>query len=616
MTGKLEIPSITFKGIVVQENRNVDPFEAFFNGGSGYVEVQRDIVAPGLTVQVDSLPARPANFSGGVGKFNISAQIENQEVKAGDPIKLRVVVGGTGNLKLIKQPEVKFPKDFDKYDPEVNDMTKLTSNGVEGNMVYDYLAVPRNQGEYTIPAIELVYYDTSTNGYKTVSTQPFQLKVTPGDGTATVSDFTDMTDKDIHPIKKGEAQLHKADEFFFESPRYWVCIFLPLLVFVALLAIFRKRALDRADIIKMKARNANKVATRRLRTANKLMLQGQNNLFYDEVLKALWGYVGDKLNMPEVQLSRDNVSEKLMQQGIDQQTVDKLIAALDECEYERYAPGDAKGNMNKTFESAMTAIMEIENAMKSRKKHGAAQAVVCLMLLLPIPALAVTKAEADAEYTKGNYQQAIAGYEEMLKQGVCADIYYNLGNAYFRTDNITKAILNYERAHMLSPGDVDIQFNLQFARSKTIDKITPADELFIVNWYRAIVNLTSVDRWAAIAVASIVVVLLLLLLYLFAESLALRKVGFYGAVTLFVLFLLANLFAYQQKRMLENRKGAIVVASSVNVKKSPAENAEAAFVLHEGTKVDITDTTIKGWYEVKVPDGREGWMQVDKLEKI
>ena len=616
MTGKLEIPSITFKGIVVQENRNVDPFEAFFNGGSGYVEVNRDIVAPGLTVQVDSLPSKPENFSGGVGRFNISAQIENQEVKAGDPIKLRVVVGGTGNLKLIKQPEVKFPKDFDKYDPEVTDMTKLTSNGVEGNMVYDFIAVPRNQGDYTIPAVELVYYDTGANGYKTVRTQPFQLKVNPGDGTSTVSDFTDMKNKDIHPIKKGKVQLHKANEFFFESTGYWVSILIPLLVFVALLAIFRKRALDHADIIKMKARNANKVATKRLRTANKLMLQGQNNLFYDEVLKALWGYVGDKLNMPEVQLSRDNVSDKLMEKGVDQTTVEKFIKALDECEFERYAPGDAKGNMNKTFESAMTAIMEIENAMKSRKKRTNAQAVVVLLMLLPLPAMAVSKVEADAEYSKGNYQQAIADYEAILQQGVSADIYYNLGNAYFRTDNITKAILNYERAHMLSPGDDDIQFNLQFARSKTIDKITPADELFFVNWYRSLVNLTSVDRWAAGAVGSIVLVLVLLLMYLFADSLALRKVGFFGAVGLFVLFLLANLFAYQQKRMMENRKGAIVISSSVNVKKSPADKAEAAFVLHEGTKVDITDTTIKGWYEVKVGDGREGWLTTDKVEKI
>ena len=189
-------------------------------------------------------------------------------------------------------------------------------------MVYDFIAVPRNPGEYTIPAVELVYYDTSSNSYKTARSQSFKLTVTPGEGNATVSDFTDMRDKDIHPIKKGKASLHKAGQFFYESPTYWICMAVPLLLFVALLVLFRHRAIEHADIIKMKAKNANKVATKRLRTANRMMLRGENNLFYDEVLKALWGYVGDKLNMPQTELTRDNVSDKLAAAGVEQGTVD------------------------------------------------------------------------------------------------------------------------------------------------------------------------------------------------------------------------------------------------------------------------------------------------------
>ena len=209
MTGKLTIPSITFKGIVVEQNRNVDPFEAFFNGGSGYTEVKRNIDAPSLTIQVDPLPAKPANFSGGVGKFNISASIDHNNVKAGEPINLRVVVGGVGNLKLIKQPTLTFPKDFDKYDPKVTDKTKLTANGVEGNMVYDFLVVPRNQGKYTIPAVAFTYYDTGANAYRTIKTQPFDITV----GRATASrrlqkDFSSDEDKDIHALKLGNADLH------------------------------------------------------------------------------------------------------------------------------------------------------------------------------------------------------------------------------------------------------------------------------------------------------------------------------------------------------------------------------------------------------------------------
>ena len=364
MTGKLQIPSITFKGIVVQQNRSVDPFEAFLNGGSGYVEVHRNIVAPGLTVQVDPLPAKPAGFSGGVGKFNISAQLTKKEVKAGDPVTLRVVIGGNGNLKLIKQPEVNFPKDFDKYDAKVTDKTKLTSTGVGGNMIYDFLFVPRNQGTYTIPAVSFTYYDTGLNAYKTIKTQPFKLVVDKGDGNSTSADYDAQKDNDIHDIMSGKCEQRQLGNFFFGSTSWWISLLLPLIAFIVLLVIFRKRALDHADAVKMRGKKANKIARKRLKKASKLMFQGKSEAFYDEVLRALWGYVGYKLNIAVEQLNRDNITEKLQGHQVDDATIGKFISALDTCEYERYAPGDASGNMEKTFNSAMTAIEEIEEVMK------------------------------------------------------------------------------------------------------------------------------------------------------------------------------------------------------------------------------------------------------------
>ncbi len=624
MTGRLEIPSITFKGIVVQQNRNVDPMEAFFNGGSGYVEVKKDIKAPGITLQVDPLPQRPANFSGGVGKFNISASLDKKEVKAGEPITLRVVVGGIGNLKLLKQPVVNFPKDFDKYDAKVTDKTRLTANGVEGNMVYDFLAVPRNQGSYTIPSVELTYYDTGKNAYKTIKTQPFKVEVEKGDGTSAESEDFASQDKDIHTIKLGKAEQHKADEMFFGSFGYWISLLMPLIAFVVLLIVFRRRAIENADIVKKRSNRAGKIATKRLRLANKLMLQGKQGEFYDEVMRALWGYMSYKLNMPAEKLNRDNIRETLGRHFVDDATIEKFTTALDECEFERYAPGDAAGNMNRTFESAMTAIMDIENAInearKNRKKHPAGYSFVWLLLAMICfggsSAKAVTKNNADTEYQKGNYQQAIRDYEEILKNGESAEIYFNLGNAYYRTDNITKAVLNYERARLLSPGDDDINFNLQFARSKTIDKITPESEMFFVTWYKSLVNFTSVDNWAKTGILCIVMALLLVLLYLFGPQLMLRKIGFFGGLAFFVIFLLSNLFAFQQKQALDNRTGAIIISPSVNIKKTPAKNSADQFVLHEGTRVDIIDKGMTDWRCIRVGDGREGWIETKAIEEI
>ena len=373
MTGKLEIPSITFEGIVMQQNRNVDPFEAFFNGGSGYIEVKKKIVAPGIEIQVDPLPERPANFSGGVGQFTVSAQLNKTETKANDPVSMRIIVSGLGNLKLIKQPAVNLPKDFDKYEPKVTDQTKLTVNGIEGSIVYDILIVPRHQGQYEIPPVEFTYFDTVAKAYKTVKSEAFTLDVAKGSGAGTVSDFSGQEDlqelnKDIRHIKMGDASQQSVGDFFFGSTAYWVCLAILAIIFISLFIIFRQRAIENANVTKMRGKKANKVATKRLKKAARLMAESKPGEFYDEVLRALWGYVGDKLNIPVEQLSHDNISQRLADRHVDESTIAQFIEALDECEFERYAPGDPKGNMNKVYERAMTAIEKIEETMKRSKK--------------------------------------------------------------------------------------------------------------------------------------------------------------------------------------------------------------------------------------------------------
>lgn len=619
-TGKLHIPAITFEGVVIQQNRNVDPFEAFFNGGSGYVEVKKKIEAPGIEIQVDPLPQRPATFSGGVGKFNISAQLDKTETKANDPITLRIIVSGTGNLKLIKQPVINLPKDFDKYEPKVTEQTKLTTAGIEGSKIYDVLIVPRHQGKYDIPPVEFTYFDTSTKRYETVKTETFHLDVAKGSGASAVSDFSGQDElqelnKDIRFIKTGDADQHLTGDYFFGSTAYWITIAALVLVFIALFVIFRQRAIDNANVTAMRGKKANKVATKRLKQAARLMTDNKPGEFYDEVLRALWGYVGDKLNIPVAQLSHDNISSKLAERGVHQSIIDKFIGALDECEFERYAPGDPKGNMSKVYDKAMLAIEKIEEVMKKAGRKSAATIAVLLMLL-PMAANAATKADADSAYVNGNYQEAIKIYESLLKHGESAELYYNLGNAYYRTENITRAVLNYERALLLSPGDGDIRFNLQIARSKTIDKIVPESEMFFVTWYRSLVNIMSVDGWGRMALVSLALVIVLFLVYLFSARVWVQKVGFFGGGILLVVFVFSNFFAWQQRQQLLNREGAIVVAPSVTVKSTPAQNGTDLFILHEGTKVVITDGSMKSWREIRLADGKKGWIESKKIELI
>lgn len=617
MSGELKIPSIKFDGIVVQRNRSVDPFEAIFNGGSGYVELKKEIEAPGLTLQVDPLPARPENFSGGVGNFTISAQLNKKEAKTGEPLNLRIVVSGSGNLKLLKAPIVNFPKSFDKYDVKVTDKTHLTTNGIEGNMIYDFLAVPQQIGKYDIPPTEFVFYDTKKQQYRTIRTQRFSLKIEKGTGTSSeMSKFEEEQNKDIRPIMQGPAVMMKAKRMFFTSALWFILLFVIVAVTVAIFVVLRQRQEIYSDSRRLRGSKANKVATRRLKLAGKLMEECRQNEFYDEVLHALWGYVSDKLGISAEQLTRQNIAETLNRRTVNAETVESFIAAIDECEYERYAPGDSQGNMSKTYDMAVKAIMDIEATMKSNKKASALVLLALAMSTLPLATNAATKTSADQEYKRGNYPQAIADYKSLLKKTPSAEVYYNLGNAYFRSDSIPQAILAYERAALINPGNSYIRFNLQFARGKTIDKVAEPDEMFFISWFRSAANLATVDGWATMVLFSAALLGCCILLYFFSSRILVRKVGFGCAIAFAILFVLSNIFALYQKDALISKEGAIIMAPAANLKKTPIRSGADEAVLHEGTRVDIADRSIKGWLGVKLADGREGWIEENTVEEI
>lgn len=623
MTGKMQIPAITFKGIVVQENRNVDPFEAFFNGGSGYIEVKKDIVAPAVDITVDPLPQKPANYSGAVGKFTISGSMDKQTVTANDPVNIRVVVSGIGNLKLIKAPSIALPKDFDKYDPKVTDKTSLTANGIEGNMVYDFLVVPRNHGDFTIPAIEFVYYDTDKNAFNTVKTQPFTLHVNPGKGgNNSVTDYSEK-DKDIYDIMPTE-DFTTRDSIFFGTTLYWAIIAVIFLCFITLIWFFRQRAIERADIVGMKGKNANKMATKKLKKAYKLMLQKKQNEFYDEVLRALWGYVSDKLNIPVSELSRDNITEQLISHNVDDQTILTFVDAIDECEYARYAPGEPELKMDSVYKKAMKGITDIENFLKGNKhriasKYADSGKVIGMLLMLLTMSMGIsasTKTNADDAYRRGNYQEAIKGYTTILSRTPSAEVYYNLGNCYFRSENITQAIIAYHKALLLSPENDDIKHNLHVCRTKTIDKIQPVQETFIQIWWNGFTDLISINSWAVIAIISLLCVVLMTLTYLFVDLEILRKLGFYSAIFMLLVFALSTMSAMSQYQRMNDTSGGVIIKSVCQMKKSPDVKSQDAFVVHEGTHLRVTDETIKGWLEVVLDDGTEGWIPDGSIERI
>lgn len=623
MSGKLEIPSITFKGIVVQENPNVDPFEAFFNGGSGYVEVKKEIKAPGVTIQVNPLPTKPIGFSSGVGTFSITSSVDKKTVKAGDPIRLRVVVNGTGNTKLIKMPEIQLPNDFDKYDPKITDNTKLSADGVTGSMVYDYLIVPRNKGKYTIPAIDLIYFDTNSRTYKTSRTNAIEINVEKGDGTSSSVDYS-VNDNDISDIIVGDDVKEHPYDTFFGSVNSILLNAITLVIFVALLIVFRKRAAAMADITSLKVKKASGVATKRLKKAQRLMTDGKEIMFYEEVLRALWGYISDKLNIPVEKLSRENILENLTQSQVDAASTNKFVEAIDECEFARYAPKnnteDIRSMMADTYRKASEAIIEIEESVKRHKTVNKSMSLLITTILCICCSLsafaASDKIQADEAYRSGDYQKAIELYIKELKVGESAALYHNLANCYYRTDNIPKAILNYGRAYKYAPMNDKIQHSMDIAISKTQDRLPMNADIFLVQWYKGLLSLMTIDGWAYMALVSLIVSLLLFLIFLFRDNAIIRRLSFYCSIILFLIFVCGNIFAWQRKVYLTSHNSAVVMVKETKMKTSPTENATDEGAIHEGTMVIIEDRDINGWYAVSLSDGRKGWVQVKDVEEI
>ena len=371
-SGKLFIEPAQFQMTVNKPVQSADPFDAFFNGGNNVIEIKKPITTPKIAINVNPLPAgKPTNFLGGVGEFNISSSINSKELKTNDAITIKLVISGTGNLKLISNPEIKFPDDFEEYDPKVDNQVRLTKEGLTGNKVIEYLAIPRHAGTYKIPGVSFSYFDIRSKSYKTLNTEDYVINVEKGAGNAdqVIANFTNKEDlkvlgEDIRYIKQNEVTFQPKGSFFYGSMSYWLFYIIPALAFILFFIIYRKQAAENANVAKMRTKKANKVAIKRMKLAGKLLSENKKDAFYDEVLKALWGYISDKLNIPVSRLSKDNIEEKLRNHGVSEELIKEFLNALNDCEFARFAPGDENQAMDKVYSSSIEVISKMENSIK------------------------------------------------------------------------------------------------------------------------------------------------------------------------------------------------------------------------------------------------------------
>ncbi|MDH6303824.1 hypothetical protein M2459_000156 [Parabacteroides sp. PF5-5] len=347
-------------------------FDDFFDS---YRDVNKTLTTTPVTIDVKPLPSgKPASYANAVGDFKMTSTINSNNVKANEAVTIKVAISGTGNIRLIKNPEVVFPNDFDIYDPKVEkNNTRTTTAGVTGTKTIEYMAIPRYAGDFEIPAVHFSYFDVKSGTYKTTSTEAYKLHVEKGEGGEgggpVVSNFNNRESvkylgQDIRYLKVKGVNFVSNDEIFFGSFMYYLCYLIPALLFIVFFFIYRKQVKENANIALVRTKKANKMAVRRLKNAGKLLKENKKEEFYDEVLRALWGYLSDKLNIPQSNLTKDNVEVELTKYGVGETLINEFMDILNTCEFARYAPSQASDAMDKLYELTVDAIGEMENTIK------------------------------------------------------------------------------------------------------------------------------------------------------------------------------------------------------------------------------------------------------------
>jgi hypothetical protein len=370
-SGEIIIEPVEITLLTRQRMRSNNPFDDFFGGS--YRTVPQKLKSKPVKIKVKPLPAnKPASFAGGVGQFTMNASIDNNSLKVNDAITLKITISGSGNLKLIKPLNVNFPPDFEVYDPKTSTNVK-TANGVSsGSVTFEYLIIPRHGGDFRIAPIEFSYFDLRTKNYKTSRSEAFEIHVEKGDGEQNAGSgvVTGYTKEDIKYIGKdirylkNNIELKKRQSYFFGSKMFLLAYAVPFVLFLLIIIVRRSQIKQQANQAKLKNRKAGRVSQKRLKIAAKSMAKGEREQFYDEILKAIWGYLSDKLSIPVAELSKDNVSDILGDRKVSEEPVQALMDLLAECEFARYAPASVSGEMSETYKKAGNVISSLDQNIK------------------------------------------------------------------------------------------------------------------------------------------------------------------------------------------------------------------------------------------------------------
>ena len=595
-----------------------------------------------LSVRVKPLPSgAPASFDGAVGDFEITGGVDNTMTRVNEAITYSISISGQGNLTLIDNPSVQFPNIFEAYDPEVEDRINRTAGGITGKRTFKWVLIPRSEGVYEIPAFTFAYFNPETGKYDTTTIAAQRITIEKGNPKLmqnSSSGDEHYVREDINYIKTESRQLAAGSGQSKGNLWFWIVECLIVVVAIVLYFYIKHRQLANQDIAGVRLRRATREAQKRLRRAEKHMHSGDDEKFYEEIYKAIWGCLADKFNISLSKLSSETVQDCLNEKAVPEERQELIRDTLQEVDFARFAPGDSSKKKQSIYNKALDMIRTLS--------------FVIALLLMPLTTFSqqldyperprqsvmeteapvepeevqnvdessadpsATFAEGNAAYRAARYQDAANIYASLIEDGLVShELYYNYANALYRSANYPEAILYYERALRLKPGDRQTRENLALANTKLSDNLSPVPQLFITKWHRKAVRNHPVSTWLICIAALTLLLAAAVVLMLLTQNYALRKTSFWIAVLAFLAMLPIVYTAISSNQYWNHPNEAIIMTTMVNLKGSPDNGSVDKFVLHSGSKVVIEDQ-IDRWLKVCAIDGNSGWIEEKDLERI
>lgn len=604
-----------------------DPFfDAFFNdpffshSSPVFERVNKKLKTNALSIEVEELPQSDESFLGAVGQFEISSSIDTSFCRTNEAITLSYTVSGKGNLTLIENLKLALPDEFEVYDPNITDNISKTAAGQSGSRTFQYIIIPRVEGNYSIPELNFTYFDPQTREYKTLTTEGYDLKIEKGKND---SKFVEqMSEREKYrnmSITDVFASKDKRDGILipvFSFPILYVLILVLIIALVIMIRLTAKQLKEREDVVGVKLKKANKVAMKRLKKAALYLKENRRDEFEAEIGQALWSYLSDKFKIATSDLSLENIQKVMSDNCLEEDVLQNTIKTLNDCEYIRFSQSKESDKHRELYEQTMKTITDIETSMaKLKKQNRKNNKTVCLLLmcLLSSGLFAQNLQEANQAYKAKDYEKALEIYLKAEKTNPNAELYHSIANTYFRMSDFANGILYYERALRLTPNDETLIRNHKVCRSRLMGEVYVMQDFFLIKWTKAIANCLSPLAWAILFVVLFILACVLFFVYYFNSD---NKVLlFYLCLSVFVLSLTSFGLGMYRQNMVHAKNEAIIFSSDAVLVESREKSDSQQTKLFKGQKVKIKTTTGEEVF-VRTEDGKEGWLDKDYIKII